>query len=124
MFIPQSVDLTIYKGSTYEEDFVLTIGTEPFSLSGWTARMQVRESLDSTAKIFDLTSANGGIAIIHETNPDGTTKSYGYRISISAEQTAAVDIFGGVYDVELVDATGRVGRIMQGSVAFDPEVTR
>jgi len=124
MFVPQGIDLTIYKGSTFRAGFNLEENGLPFDLSGWSARMQIRESVDSDVVVLELTTENGGITFTKTTSNDGTVTSAGYQLYLSPAQTADVTVSGGVYDIELVDVEGDVGRIQSGSVMFDPEVTR
>lgn len=124
MFEPVSIDLIVYKGSTFKASFVLTQDGLPFDLDGWSARMQIRETIDSATVVSELTTENGGITIDHVTATDGTTVSWGYTLLLSATATAAISVSSGVYDIELVNSAGEVGRIQGGSVSFDPEVTR
>lgn len=87
-------------------------------LTGWTARMQVREDYASTSPLLSLdTQTGGGITI---TNAEG-------RVSISASpaQTAGLPAPAAlVYDVEGVRADGFVERWLEGVARVTPEVTR
>ena len=80
-------------GQTYEE----------FDLTGYTARMQVRRTIESASAIVTLTTENLGLEI----NPvGGTTNS------------------SGVYDLEIIDNGGFVSKVIKGAFTLILEVTR
>jgi hypothetical protein len=117
MALGNNFDITINQGATFE----LTItwkdsaGTA-INLTGYTARMQVRETYSSTSSIVSLTSSSG----ITLGGSAGTI-----AIVISATTTAALTApFSGVYDLELANAGGVVTRLLQGAATVTPEVTR
>lgn len=117
MALGNRFDITINQGATYE----LTItwkdsaGTA-INLTGYTARMQVRETYSSTTPIVSLTSGSG----ITLGGAAGTI-----AIVISATTTAALTApFSGVYDLEIVSAAGVVTRLIQGTATVSAEVTR
>jgi hypothetical protein len=86
------------------------------NLTGYSARMQVRETYSSTSTIVSLTNGSG----ITLGGAAGTI-----AIAISATTTAALTApFSGVYDLELVSAGGVVTRLLQGAATVSPEVTR
>lgn len=87
----------------------------PVDLTGYTARMHARESVDSTTTIFTLTSP-AGIVI------DNTLKLI--TPQLTAVATAALTEFAGVYDIEMVDALDRVYLLAYGSLEIITEVTR
>lgn len=89
---------------------------EPVDLTGYTARMQIREKLDSTTFIKELTTENGGIII------DNTAKTI--TLYISAADTALLTILSSVYSLELIDALGKVSQIISGNISLIKEVTR
>jgi hypothetical protein len=90
----------------------------PFSLSGYTARMQVRRTIDSANFLLELTTENGALTL----NPNGQTENQIY-IDVSASVTASVEN-SGVYDLEIISADGEVSRIIQGTFNLSREVTR
>jgi hypothetical protein len=97
---------------------------EPFDLRGYTARMQVRRTIESPNVIVNLTTENGGLNI----NPDSVEPFPGFeynnlQIFMSHSQTAALTS-GGVYDIELVSEDGNVHRLLRGEFKFAYEVTR
>lgn len=88
----------------------------PVSLSGFTARMQIRETVEAADTLASLTSTGGDIAL-DDTNHTIT-------VTISATATAAYDFATAVYDLELVSGTGVVTRLLEGEVSVSSEVTR
>ena len=93
---------------------------EPVDLAGFTARMHVRATVESTATLLDLDTGNpvGEPRIV----VDNTTK----RISriIPHQYTTALTWDKGVYDMEMVASDGTVTRIDSGAVVVSKEVTR
>ncbi len=89
---------------------------EPVNLTGYTARMQIREKLDSATTIVDLTTENSGIIL------DNTAKTI--TVQMSAVQTAALTFKSGVYSLELVSSGGQVTAICAGNISLVKEVTR
>ena len=90
---------------------------EPFVLTGYSARMQIRRTIESSTVMLSLTSPSGGI-IISPGTPENELS-----ITISAAVTAALET-SGVYDLEIVDAGGLVSKVVRGTVTLIPEVTR
>lgn len=89
----------------------------PVNLTGYTARMQIRNSLESTTAIHEMTTAvDGGIVL---GGADGTI-----TLSIPAATTAGFDFDSAVYDLELVSSTGVVTEVAAGAVTLVREVTR
>ena len=85
-------------------------------LTGYTARMQVRETFESTSTVMDLTTENdyiiieGARGVISVVVPDDET-----RILIPGEY---------VYDFELIYPDGQVERMLMGTFTVRKEVTR
>lgn len=112
------LDITIEQGADF--DLVVNVvddvfdsdgnvtGETPSDLTGWTARMQARERVDSTTTLFDITP---------------TVASSAVTIHIGATATAAYDWLSGVYDLEITDGTV-VRRLLRGNVTVNREVTR
>ncbi|CAB4134015.1 hypothetical protein UFOVP273_3 [uncultured Caudovirales phage] len=88
----------------------------PVNLAGYTARMQIREKIDSTTTLFDLTTSNGGIVI--------DTANSTITITISATSTALATFSSGVYSLEMVDGAGNVTTLLTGKITLVKEVTR
>jgi len=108
--------LKIDQGATLRKPFTWKAGGEPVDLTEFTARMQIRETIDAEEVIAELTTENGGIII----GPDPGA----FQIHMPATDTAALDFDSAVYDLELVSPTGDVTRILAGDVTLTREVTR
>ena len=87
----------------------------PVVLSGYTARMQIRETVEATTTLASLVSPTD--IVLDDTNHTIT-------ITIAAVVTAAYDFKTAVYDLELVSGTGVVTRLLEGAVIVSDEVTR
>ena len=88
----------------------------PVNLTGYTARMQVRDEVDSASAALSLTTENSRISL------GGTAGTI--TLLVSAADTAAVAAGEYVYDLELVSGSGTVTRLIQGCFTVDAEVTR
>lgn len=87
-----------------------------FSLAGYTARMEVRRTLDASSAIVSLTTANERITI------NGSLGTI--TLTLSASETAALNQ-SGVYDLEIVKtATGAVHKVVRGEFKLEKEVSR
>lgn len=87
----------------------------PVNLSGFTGRMQIRQKLEDTTVIKELTTENGGIVV------DNTTKTI--NLTISATDTALFNFQSAVYSLELVSGSV-VTPFANGTVSLVKEVTR
>lgn len=95
---------------TYTDDSAV-----PVNLTGCSARMQVRQFSGSPNSWLTITSSDsitlGGAA--------GTI-----RITVSSTALSAVKAGTYVYDIELVDTTNKVLKILSGNFVVNAEVTR
>ncbi len=111
------LDLYIEQGATYAQPIVWKDSNgDAVDLTGYTARMQVRKTISATAVIIELTTENGRITLGGD---NGTI-----TLEITAEDTAALEQFAGVYDLELEASNGFVTRLLEGQVTVSKEVTR
>lgn len=89
----------------------------PINITGFTARMQIRRTVDSASPIVTLTTENGGLTV----NP--TDDENQILITMSDSVTASIST-SGVYDLEIESPTGTVSRVLQGAMNLSQEVTR
>lgn len=89
----------------------------PVPLVGYTALMQIRETLDSTTVIHQMTSAAGGGIQIN-------TSDSTIFLTIPASITTGFTFDSAVYSLELTDASGVVTPFMAGNLTLVREVTR
>jgi hypothetical protein len=105
------------QGSTFTRQLTWNDSAgSPVNLTGYTARMDVRTSIDAAgAAVLSLTTTNGRIVL------GGSAGT----INLSAEATAtqAVEAGNYVYDLEVVSGS-TVTRLVQGSFVVRGEVTR
>ena len=117
MALGNRYDLEIKQGATLSltATWKDSAGTA-VNLTGYTARLQVRATYDSSSTILSLTSAAG----ITLGGAAGTI-----AITASATTTAALTApLSGVYDLELVSGGGEVTRLLEGTATVSPEVSR
>ena len=87
----------------------------PVPLSGYTGRMQIRASLNSSTVILELTTENSLLVI------DDATKTI--TINIPASTTQTFTFKSAVYSLELVSGV-TVIPFIYGNLTLDTEVTR
>ena len=120
-------NITIEQGTTFyrlidvmEPDVLDPDEYDPFNLTGYTARMQIRRTVDNADTMISLTSPT--------VNGNGITVMDGANNAISINMTAATTATiptSGVYDLEIVKtSTGAVSRLIQGTITLSLEVTR
>lgn len=90
---------------------------QPVSLASYSARMQIRETVDSPDVIYSTTSAVGGNLFIDVVNST-------IKISIPADVTKDFEFPTAVYSLELYQPGGLVVPFLVGNLTLVPEVTR
>ena len=102
------------QGSTFELPFTIDDDGTPWNIVGWTARMQVRPFIESSTVLLSL--ANGS----------GITLAAGgsVTVNITGAQLSALPAGTHVYDLELVDLTGKPWSVLEGKFLVKPETTR
>ena len=110
--------LSIDQGATFEKVITWKAGTPatPVNLTGCTARMHIRSEIADPVPLVELTTENGGITL------GGALGTITLRLSAVA--TAALTWTTGVYDLEIVYPDARIRRLLSGTVAVSPEITR
>lgn len=110
------VNLLIEQGATFQHRFIWQDANgNVMNLIGYTARMQIRESVNTDETLLELTTDNGRIIL------GGATGTI--DLNIAATDTAAITWKRAVYDLELID-DDTVTRLIQGQVNVSHEVTR
>lgn len=109
-------DITIEQGATFQMNLTWKDSTgSPVNITGYTARMQVRENYEAESTLVSLTSTGGDIVL------GGSLGTIAITIAASATQTLQLD--EAVYDLELVNGA-TVTRLLQGKATVSREVTR
>ena len=117
---PGYLDLNCFQGATFDYTLTWTTGGTAVNLTGYNARMQVRETYDSTTPVLSLT-AGTGITIGGTAGTIGITAHATATAGIPAQPPGPQQY---VYDLELVSGSGEVTRLVEGRMLVYPEVTR
>lgn len=108
-------DIIIEQGVTFQLNLTWKDSTgSPVNLTGYSARMQVRETYESEDTLVSLVSP----ADITLGGALGTI-----LITIPAATTGPLSFVEGVYDLELITGSN-VTRLLQGKATISREVTR
>lgn len=108
-------DLTIEQGSGWRWVVSVTAGNAAADLTGFAVRLQMRERVTSPEPFVDLSRGSG----ITVDDLAGEITVY-----LSDDETAALAVARGVYDLEIEPAGGDTVRLFEGKVKIRPEVTR
>lgn len=115
--MPAVWKIVLEQGETWRPVLTLKDATGAVvDLTSYSARMQVRETIESPSPVITLTSSGGGITI------DGAAGTLALRLP--AEVTAALPWTHAVYDLEIESPGGDVTRLLKGEVEVNREVTR
>ena len=132
---PAIVDVIIPQGSDVKEFFQLYEDAEQtiaFNLSGFTARSHIRSTYNSSTPLLILTSDNNkimlGAKIENDVIVSDDPANGGIAIIYNSADTTAIrfqdEALEAVRDIELVDISNKVRRIIQGTITILREVTR
>ena len=121
----QRFDIDIYQGATFRLNATwVDPDGDPIDMTGYLARMQIRQTYDASAPLISLTESSG-IAL---GGVDGVV-----AVEISAAQTASLPVSrnSGIppmeqfyYDLEVEAPDGTVTRMLFGAARVYREVTR
>lgn len=111
---PGKLNLTCPQGSTFDKTLTYKIDNSAVNLTGYDARLQVREYHYSEDPVVSLVSGSG----ITLGGSAGTID-----ILLDADTTADLNPGNYVYDLELV-VSGTVTRLVEGKFVVTPEVTK
>ena len=111
---PGSLDLRMYQGATWQYELTWLEDDVPVDLTSYTARLQVREFVNSDSTILDIDTDSeivlGGAA--------GTI-----TMTVAASVTTNIEPGFFVYDLEMITGA-TVTRLIQGAFIVTPEITR
>lgn len=111
-------DITIEQGATFYKVLTWTDSTgSAIDLSGYTARMHIRQKVTDVSPILNLTTENSRITL------GGSAGTI--TLLVAAIDTAVLSPqITGYYDLEVVSGTGVVTRLVEGRIFISPEITR
>lgn len=112
---PGRYNMVCPQGSTFNQVLTYSIDNVAVDLTGYFARMKVKEKYSSSIAELDLTTENGSISLGGE---EGTI-----TINVDAANTEALVAKEYVYDLELISGD-IVTRLIEGKFIVTPEVTR
>lgn len=108
---------TFQKKLTWADDIDFPASGNAIDITGYTARMQLREEKDSPdPAILELTDGNGRITL---GGANGEIDLF-----IDDADTEALTIESGFYDLEVESPAGIVTRLVEGTFQLSTEVTR
>ncbi len=120
---------TLDVGSEFREVIAWSSGEDRVDLTGYTAKMQIRDNYGGSL-LIELSTTNGRILLEEDTVLNAETELQDATgvitlIIPSAISTAGIPTYlqAGVYDLELIDAGGEVHRVLQGAMVFNQNVT-
>ena len=82
----------------------------PVDLTGYTAKMQIKDSVDSTTVLQELTTENGGIVL------DNTTKTI--TLNLPGSVTSAFTFSNAYYALELISAGDQITLFCVGNITL------
>lgn len=107
--------LRINQGESFQVAIpVLDEDGDPISLSGMTARGQIRSHAADATVLHEWTLLNSGLAF----------DANNVVLKVPAATSSVWTFRTAQYDVELVDTDGNVTRLVDGHVIVHPEITR
>jgi meiotically up-regulated gene 157 (Mug157) protein len=112
---PAEVDLCLPQGQTWDTSVVWEADGEPVNLTGWSTRMMLRASAEAASPTVSLSTATSTMTALS----NGTI-----GLSYSAISSAAITAATYLYDLEVVNPSGNVRRLMQGRAVVSREMTR
>lgn len=110
-----NVDIVLYQGKTVNFE-VIWGGDAPINVTGFSAKLHVRESAVSSAVLTEFSNTNSRIAV------GGANGKFTF--SMPAATSAALPVFVGVYDFEITNPSGSVFLVMSGNFKVEAEVTK
>ncbi len=113
-------NITCQQGATFQRQVTWTDSArDAYNLTGYTARMQVRDNVSSNTIVIALSTTAGSGGTITLGGTAGTVD-----LLIPAANTTTLTAGQYVYDLELVSGGGVVTRLLEGNFKVTAEVTR
>lgn len=122
----QSVSFYGQRNAAFVKNIVVTKADQPFDFTGWSARMQVRasEGASGAALISVTTTANAfGSVLTFQDNVIYLVIEQPEMAALPASVPVDAD-WVGVYDIVLIDPSGRPCPFFGGAFVVDTGVTR
>jgi hypothetical protein len=110
---PAEYNFSLWQGATWSRQMTLKIDDVASNLAAYSARMKIRSTHGSTV-FLSLTDQSG------ITMADGDPN---ITVTITDEQTAALDFVFAIYDLEIESPQGVTDRLLYGRITLRKEVT-
>jgi hypothetical protein len=112
-------NIKMIQGSNYKVEWLLRNRdtNEVIPLTGFNARLQIRERLSSTTALYSADSAI-------DANLSVTPLEGKIVFTLTGVQTSTFNFNRAVYDAEIYDSSDNILRFIQGEVVLSKEVTR
>lgn len=109
-FVTATKNLTLNKGSSYRITFLLSKDSNPVNLAGYSLRGVIKKSSSSTDVLLNMTMANKVLKIDNSNSSIVMSLTEGFTQSVS--QNFAI------YEIELINPTSEVNKIVTGLITF------
>lgn len=119
-------DIVLEQGATFDLPLRYEDPAGGVDLTGYTARMQVREAPASSLLVeFNSSLTSNGFIFMSGASEDREDGANGnLRVYMTAANSTALPRFSGRYDLELSDGSGYTIRLLEGQFRVEPEITR
>lgn len=118
---PADHDLEVFQGAYWSQSILWKDGAGvEIPLAGYTARMQVRKTVEDDDVVIELTTTNSRITL----GPGDGEILLEIEAAASASLPASAFDRRWHYDLEMIPAGGQVRRLMMGKFIVSLEVTR
>lgn len=113
---PGRFNIRLYQGDTWAIAPKWKIGSTYVDVTGYSAKMQVRQAVTSSTVITELSTANGRITVVPSRGQ--------FAITLPAADTAVLPAGNYIYDLEATSATGAETTLLQGGFTVVAQVTQ
>jgi hypothetical protein len=112
---PGRFNFSLIQGDTFNVAPVWKINNSYVNVTGYSAKMQVRQAVTSTSTIVEMSTVNGRIVA-------GTIDGK-FTITLSAADSAALPPGNYIYDLDVTSPGGTVTTLLTGGFAVVAQVT-
>jgi hypothetical protein len=112
---PGRFNFSLIQGDTFNTSPAWKINNSYVNVTGYSAKMQVRQAVTSTSVILEMSTANGRIVA-------GTTDGK-FTITLSAVDSAALPPGNYIYDLDITSPGGIKTTLLTGGFAVVAQVT-
>lgn len=122
--MPARKDFTAEQGAQFKRTLTWSVGGTPVDLTGYSAKMQVRQAYGAASTLLDLNTTSGGIALGGTAGTITITATATEMAGITVPNTPGVppQLFA-VYDLVLTDPSGNPIRKLEGQFIISRQVS-